>query len=212
MRIRFSPFSKLDGTVRIIPADSSGEEGLLFGENMEKEPQTCWSVREITIEDGESSHELLKRLHVTTYENAELGISSEQIEERFNKRTPEQRHDRREQRIADNNNQAYVACDSSGKIIGMVAPRIEDDGTRRIGALYVDRDWQGKGLSHELMQKALTWHEADKNDVELYVVSYNNRAKAFYRKWGFEEIEGSDTLFDDLIPEIKMIRKAGGWQ
>ena len=179
---------------------------------MEKEPQTYWSVREITIEDGESSHELLKRLHVATYENAELGISSEQIEERFNKRTPEERHDRLEQRIADNNNQAYVACDSSGKIIGMVAPRIEDDGTRRIGALYVDRDWQGKGLSHELMQKALTLHEADKNDVELYVVSYNNRAKAFYRKWGFEEIEGSDALFDDLIPEIKMIRKAGGWQ
>ena len=56
------------------------------------------------------------------------------------------------------------------------------------------------------MQKIIEWSDPTK-PIELGVVTYNARARAFYKKWGFEEIPGSETLFDNKIPEIKMIRK-----
>ena len=39
----------------------------------------------------------------------------------------------------------------------MVAPRIEDNGAHRLGALYVRQDWQGRGVAHDLMERALAW-------------------------------------------------------
>ena len=91
----------------------------------------------------------------------------------------------------------------------MVAPRIEDNGAHRLGALYVRQDWQGRGVAHDLMERALAWHDATHNTITLHVVSYNERAKAFYRKWGFVEIPDSEALFDGLIPEITMARRPG---
>lgn len=173
---------------------------------MEKEPQPRWTIREMELDDGEATHELLKRLHQDTYENSELGVRREQLAERFDRRTPEERLERLKQRLVSDDNQSYVAI-VGGELVGMVAPRIDEDGTRRVGALYVDKNLQGSGLAHELMQKALDWHDAERNDVYLRVVSYNERAKAFYRKWGFVEVPDSEGLFDGLIPEVKMVRK-----
>lgn len=59
------------------------------------------------------------------------------------------------------------------------------------------------------MEKVIDWFDESK-PIELGVAAYNERAKAFYRKWGFEEIVGSEQLFDGKIPEVKMIRKVNG--
>lgn len=48
----------------------------------------------------------------------------------------------------------------------------------------------------------------DDKDVHLGVVSYNQRAIAFYKKWGFEVVPDSEKLYDDLLPEIEMVRRA----
>lgn len=173
---------------------------------MEHEKKPGYTIREMRLQDGEAVHNLLMQLHQDTYKNEELGITREKLSERFERRTPDEREERLRERIASDNNQAYVATDESDKIIGMVAPRIEEDGARRLGALYIKTEWHGSGLANELMQKAIDWHGSN-NDIELHVVAYNERAKAFYRKWGFQEVNGSDALFDGMIPEVKMIRK-----
>ncbi|MNQ66715.1 hypothetical protein D3C85_812140 [compost metagenome] len=56
------------------------------------------------------------------------------------------------------------------------------------------------------MQKIIDWLDESK-PIVLGVVAYNERAKAFYRKWGFVEIPGSEALFDNKIPEIMMSRE-----
>ncbi len=48
------------------------------------------------------------------------------------------------------------------------------------------------------------------DEVELEVAEYNERAKAFYRRNGFVEVEGYRVMHADLIPTIKMVRKATG--
>lgn len=177
--------------------------------NPEREPYPRYTIREMRLEDGEEAHALLEELHVATYQSAKHNITPDQLRERFRRYTPEQRRQRLEQRLNDENNAAYVAVDDDGVIIGMVAPRIEEDGTHRLGALYVRQDWQGRGVAHELMKQALAWHDAAHNAITLHVVSYNERAKAFYCQWGFVEVPGSEALFDGLIPEVTMVRPAG---
>lgn len=177
----------------------------------EFEAQPDFTIQEMRLEDGEAVNSLLRELHVATYTNDELGVTADKLVARFERYTPEERRKRLEQRLADDNNQSYVAVDGNDEIIGMVAPKIEEGEVYRLGALYVRKDHHGKGVAGELMKKALAWLGAENNQVELHVVAYNDRAKAFYRKWGFEEVPGSEALFDDLIPEITMVRQPGGW-
>ena len=101
---------------------------------------------------------------------------------------------------------AWVALDENGGVIGMTSPYIDDEGTQHVGSLYVEQGWHGKGVGAALMQKVIDWFDPRK-PIELGVVNYNERAKAFYRKWGFEEVPGSKTLLDSKIQEVKMIRK-----
>lgn len=56
------------------------------------------------------------------------------------------------------------------------------------------------------MQKIIDWFD-DSKPIVLGVVAYNERAKAFYAKWGFVEIPDSEVMFDGKIPEIMMTRK-----
>jgi GNAT superfamily N-acetyltransferase len=89
----------------------------------------------------------------------------------------------------------------------MTTPYYDNHGIQHVGSLYVDKNWHGKGVGAALMQKVIEWFDPTK-PIELGVAVYNERAKAFYRKWGFEEIPGSESLFADKIPEIRMVRKA----
>lgn len=52
-------------------------------------------------------------------------------------------------------------------------------------------------------------HGVSQKPIDLEVVTYNGRAKAFYRKYNFDEIPGTEVLFAEKIPVITMIRKGG---
>lgn len=93
--------------------------------------------------------------------------------------------------------------------VEQATPYRDENGTQQVGSMYVDKNWHGKGVGGALMQRIIEWADPAK-PIELGVVAYNERAKAFYRKWGFEEIPGSETLFDSKIPEVKMVRKGDG--
>ncbi len=175
---------------------------------MEREYVLQFDVRRMQLDDEPAVHALLRTLHRQTYTNNEIGVTADKIDKRFQRFTPEERRDNLAKRLHNPRVASFVATDRSGEVIAMAGPRLEDDGTHRLGALYVAEEWQGKGVAHDLMTHALKWLDADHYDVKLGVVSYNARAKAFYRKWGFEEVPDSDELFDNLIPEVTMIRKA----
>lgn len=179
-----------------------------YASMQEIEPMPTHTIAPMQLDDTDGVHTLVRAGHLATYVNEELGVTPEKVDQRFSGSTPEDRRERNEKRIADPNNQAWVAKDDKQQVIGFVAPRIEEDGTHRLGALYVTKEWQGKGIAHELMAKAIDWLDGEHYDIKLGVVTYNERAKAFYRKYGFEEVPGSETLFDDLIPEVFMVRKA----
>ena len=177
---------------------------------MERELAPKWTIEEMTPEDVELATEMRLQSWAETYINDEAGVTTEWIEERNARQRSKEKAQSRRERFAAGKEKgtlgAWVARDNSGQIIGSTTPFIDNDGVQHLGSLYVDKQWHGSGIASELMQRVMDWLDSSK-DIVLSVVSYNERAKAFYRKWGFVEVQGSDDLFEGVMPEVKMVRK-----
>lgn len=173
----------------------------------ETEPQLKFAITPISPDDIEAATQMRFEVWLDTYINDDIGITSKWIEEYYRAQmTPEKNLIRKEQLKDYEHHAGWVAKDSAGNIIGSTAPFRHKDGRQEVGSLYVKKEWHGKGVAASLMQKNLDWFDLTQ-PIELGVVTYNERAKAFYRKWGFSEIPDSETLFANKIPEIKMIRE-----
>ncbi|MCA9336532.1 GNAT family N-acetyltransferase [Candidatus Saccharibacteria bacterium] len=174
---------------------------------MEREQPPKFTISVMTLEQCDEANAMRLQSWLDTYVNDELGVTREWIERRNAGQTTDEVRQRRMERLADPSTAAWVATDDSGRIVGMTTPYIDEGGRQHVGSLYVDKDWHGKGVGGALMQKVVDWFDSAK-PIELGVAAYNERAKAFYRKWGFVEVEDSETLFDNKIPEIMMVRQA----
>jgi len=151
---------------------------------------------------------------INTYPNSELGITRKDVESTFSKDGTEDGRKKIEEwkkRYSDLNQHRWVVKNKN-EIIGFCMVGKEDD-SNRIYAIYVIPSFQGKGLGKQLMEKALSWLEDDR-DVCVNVASYNSQAINFYEKFGFVKTgrnvhsKGVESLpSGKIIPEIEMVRK-----
>lgn len=122
---------------------------------MEKEPQPQYVVEEMQLEDIEAATAMRLKSWLDTYPNDELGISREWVEQRNAAQQSEAKIESRRQRFIDGKAggtfNAWVAKGAEGRIIGSTTPYIDEDDTRHIGSLYVDKEWHGTGIAHQLM-------------------------------------------------------------
>lgn len=160
--------------------------------------------------DAEQIFEVQRDTWMATYANEELGITAEDIAERFN-RGRDQRLDSWKTKLENGHkaNNIWVAA-INNEIIGFCTAHrgIEEN---QIGALYVLPKYQTQGIGGKLLKEALLWLENDR-PVALGVVKYNAPAINFYRKHGF--VDGPDIpqkecvqIRGKIIPEMKMIKK-----
>ncbi|MBU0454365.1 GNAT family N-acetyltransferase [Streptococcus oralis] len=96
------------------------------------------------------------------------------------------------------------------KIVGFISYGNFRDETIQAGeiiALYVLKDYYGKGIAQKLMKEALTTLEQF-SEIFLWVLKENKRAIAFYQKMGFT-FDGQEKILDlgKPITEIRMVRK-----
>lgn len=75
--------------------------------------------------------------------------------------------------------------------------------------LYVLGPWQGTGIARELMDWALA-EARGRAIAELYLTVYtdNHRARAFYRRYGFEEVGPYDFMVGNHADEDIIMRLA----
>ena len=96
------------------------------------------------------------------------------------------------------------------KVVGFISYGNYRDETIRAGeiiALYVLKDYYGKGIAQKLMKEALSTLEQF-SEIFLWVLNENKRAIAFYQKMGFT-FDGQEKILDlgKPITEIRMVRK-----
>lgn len=168
-----------------------------------------FTIEDMESEDIDEATMMRKQSWIDTYVNDEHGVSRKDIEEyfaaKFDSSTKTERIDRFEKGVKEGTFKAWIARDAEGSVVGAATPFVTDEGVQRVGSIYVDKSFHGTGLGSQLMQNVVDWLDPSR-PIQLEVATYNERAKAFYRKWGFEEVEGSEKSFWK-IPEIVMVRK-----
>lgn len=169
-------------------------------------------------DDAETICDIRDRAWINAYPKRELGITARDVEVNakglHGEFVPRRIAYLKEKlAIANRPDGATFVARIDGQVVGFVEPSIED-GKRRIGALYVAPETQGTGIGGKLLQQALEWHGHDE-DIYLEVVSYNQNAIGFYKRFGFEQ---TDTVvpeepnrpdFMKSLPQIEMVLKAG---
>lgn len=167
-------------------------------------------------DDATAITDVQRQAWLDAYPSPEQGITREEIRLRVedNQGQPHPENTRKWERsikLTGTTRATFVAR-SQGQVVGFIVPKIKKNGQRRIMALYVLPQHQGKGIGWQLMTKALAWHGAEET-VYLDVVIYNHRAIEFYRSFGF--IETGKHIADGVaeqrgfrpIPRLEMARK-----
>jgi len=165
-------------------------------------------------EDAEAIARIKREGWLLAYPNEELGITKHDIEMRF----PES-----ELPIAAQNWREGIANETTngdrwtfvarvnGEVAGFTSPHTKN-GQRRIGALYVAPEMQGRHIGPQLLNQAIDWHGRD-DDIYVRVVAHNQRAIKLYEEFGFQKTVDVFDEFDDKdglkpIPVIEMVLKA----
>lgn len=153
--------------------------------------------------------EVRKITWLATYVNEEYGITIEDIlskdfisKDRIKRWQKSLIDDQEKSRV-------WIALNNE-KVVGFCSAQKEKL-TNKLGALYVLPDYQNQGIGKKLIHIALEWLGQDKN-IFLDVVTYNYRAREFYKSFGFAEAEttpGYDSAqlpSGKTLPEIRMYR------
>ncbi|MGL6106922.1 GNAT family N-acetyltransferase [Romboutsia sp.] len=101
-------------------------------------------------------------------------------------------------------NSYHLFSEDNGKVVAYL--RILEKGVSydeiAIGRVCIRRDYRGKGISREMMLKAIEFIEnsLNENEIKIQAQSY---LLDFYKSLGFEAI--SDEYLEDNIPHIDML-------
>ncbi len=168
--------------------------------------------------DAEVICDIRDRAWIEAYPNTELGITAEDIKLNAQGRNGEflpRRIAYLKDELAkdDGTGLTTFVAKADGKVVGYIDPRIDEQNRRRIGAIYVSPEAQGMGIGGKLMAKVLDLYGRDQ-DIFLEVVSYNQIAIDFYKRFSFEktdtvvpEEEGRPDYMKSL-PQVEMVLKA----
>lgn len=175
------------------------------------------SIKIATPDDAEIICDIRDRAWINAYPNPQLGITARDIGinakglhgEFVPKRIA---YLKNKLSSPDRPDGATFVAKIDGKVVGFADPSIED-GKRRVGALFVAPEAQGKGVGSKLIQRDLDWHGRE-NDIYLEVLSYNQNAIDFYERFGFKK---TDTVvpqeegvpgYIKPLPQIEMVLRA----
>jgi len=163
-----------------------------------------YEIRDIRPDDAEAVMAIHANTWRETYVNEDIGVTEEWLTDQTESWTSEESVEFLRAEIERGEDFHRLAF-SDGELVGIIQLSTIDDTTKLMKKLFTTKPTHGTGLAQQLMSSADEW--IGDADVGLEMVTYNDRAKAFYKKYGFEVILGSESTFLDKIPTIKMIRK-----
>ena len=149
-----------------------------------QDPLDHLTIRDTVTDDIVSLRTMHARAWRDTYPSDKHGVSREWVKERTDAwLTPEGIEEtkvRSKEVYGHPDHLHKVAVLPDGTVVGMIH-LARKEGGYRLNALYVDKQYYGTGVAQRLMEAALAWSDPTL-PIDLQIVIYNERAKAFYHK------------------------------
>lgn len=166
-----------------------------------------------TTADVEGIQEVFYKTWLDTYPNSEIGITREDVEERYKNRLDPEKLEERRRGVtnlpADN---IFLVAKDDAKVVGVCRFYIKEK-FNQLQALYVLPEYQGKGIGRLFWAECLKSLDPSKETI-VQVATYNTKAINFYKKLGFAD--NGKRFFEErhrmpisgkLIPEMEMTLK-----
>lgn len=165
-------------------------------------------IRDTTIDDLLPLRTMHGQSWRDTYPNEAEGVPRQWVEERTARWITPEGIEESKEHVKDTYGHPEhlhkIALD--GERVAGVVHAAKTSEKQHLHALYVAKEYYGTGLAQRLMDEVFDWIDP-KRPIDLEVVTYNERAKAFYRKCGFKEVPGTEDKYADVLPVITMERK-----
>lgn len=169
---------------------------------------TKMTVHVAKPEDIPAILEVRHETWIATYPYEEDGITREEIELKITQSDTGAVEEWTKRFTQDFRSRTWAAKIDGG-VVGYISA-LKTDRRNQITGLYVYPHHHNTGIGKVLMQTALDWL-GDKNEIFIQVVTYNENAIRFYKKFGFTP--GEPTLEDcgrlpsgKVLPEMEMVR------
>lgn len=170
-------------------------------------------IHEAVPDDMHDIREVQKQGWLTTYPHEPLGITKEDIAEKFNVSKEEHEAYIEERKKTLNANPHITHCWVAKDGERLVGFSFADKSKKhRIWAMYVLPEYKRRGIGKQLMKASLDWL-GGRQDVYLNVASYNERAIKFFESFGFRITDNvpangvADLPSGKRIPVSEMVLK-----
>ncbi len=172
-------------------------------------PNVKYSIERAKLEDALELAAMHNQSWIDTYPNDEAGVSLDYIKETIAGRLSEDGLNRRRRNIERSESDPTfflrIAKNESNTIAGFIDGSL-NDGKYELAGLYTEKSTHGTGLALKLWESYKEWADPTR-PIWLTVVTYNERAKAFYKKIGFKELPDTERLYNGThIPVVDMER------
>ncbi|MFN7160337.1 MAG: GNAT family N-acetyltransferase [Candidatus Gracilibacteria bacterium] len=140
-------------------------------------------IRKAVTEDAPAISAIQKTSWSNTYRNDALGITVEKLEIFFSDMLKRQLQWEKIIASADGKTRGVWVAEKQHEVIGYVAPRQDQFGRYRVGAIYLLPEFISMGIGSGLLEKVKELYKG--KVIALDVATYNESAKRFYLKHGF---------------------------
>lgn len=171
------------------------------------------TIQKPTKKDIKAIQQVFYKTWLATYPNEEVGITPEDIEERFKNRFSEEAVQKRTAEILDiSEDKIFLVAKDGDTVIGACKAE-KCESANDLTAIYVLPSHQGQGIGTMFWEKVKDFF-GNKKDIIVHVATYNVQAINFYQKLGFIDTGKRFTkekhkmpISGVFIPEMEMIIK-----
>lgn len=141
-------------------------------------------IKKATKNDALGIQQVLFETWLSTYPNKKIGITSEDIKEKFKHRFSREFIKRRNKKVFNmSDNKILLTAKDKNKIIGICMAEKRKKNNKLL-AIYVLPDYQRKGIGMIFWKRVVKFF-GNKKDIIVHVATYNKKAINFYKKLGF---------------------------
>ncbi len=163
-------------------------------------------------DNAKAINELRYKTWLNTYPNEELGITVDDIHDRFKDISSEEAIEKGKEKLKQTADRQTLVAKESNKVVGFCFC-VKSEEKNQLQAIYILPEYQGKGIGKQLWEASSDFLDKEK-DTFVEVAEYNSSAIKFYKSLGFTD-SGKRILNEHfklksgaVIPEMEMVIKA----